>query len=334
MNATNREILMGRAGTNWCYKVKPGQPLYPRGRIIAMANQVILDDQPNPYWHSRHPFAMLRLNAVPWQALGMNPMKSWMSMQDINNQIMAGVLNMVKLALNPPLMAPKNAFSPEAWAKLDTSRPNEKAQYSANAPHKPEWRPAPQVPGYVMQVNALVSQEMDQSSGVSGMNDALKKKQVPSGDSLDQIQQARNTPVRLMGRNIEGFIGDLGILFVPSALQFYTASRRVDLLGSQGLLPVDYDSSPGTLVPAGMEPESYARKFKFKIERGSLLSVQRVERINFALKLRAMRDMSRHNLFRILDINIDVNKNDQELLEEAKQMASIAPPKQAGGKHK
>ncbi len=332
VNKSNKPVLVGKKDTNWCYEVQPNQPLYPRGRVIVMANNVILDDQPNPYWHGRYPFAMLRLQAVPWQFHGESVIKPWMSMQDVINQIIGGVLNMVKLAVSPPLLAPKNAFSPEAWKGLDMSRPNEKAQYSANSPHRPEFRPPPNVPAYVLQLNSIVSQEMDMSSGASAVADAARKKQIPSGDSLEQLQNARNTPIRMMGRSIEGFIGDLGMLFIPCVLQFYTAERRVELLGSQGMTPADFDASPGTLVPAGMEPEAYARKFKFKIERGSLLSTQRMERVNYAMKLYMAKAMSLRELYRILDINVDVDRMIQEMLEEAKLRAVVSPTPAKGQK--
>lgn len=328
-NESNKVMTMGRKGTNWCYDVKPGEMLYPRGRIIAMANRVILDDQPNPYWHGRFPFAQLRLQAVPWQSTGMSVMKPIMSNQDIMNQILGGILNMTKLAISPPLLAPKNAFTPEQWKNLDMSRPNEKAQYSANAPFKPEFRKAPEIPAYVLQLHNIVDREMDRFSGAAAIGNALQKKQVPSGDSLDQITQSKNTPIRQMGRNIEGFIGELGQLFIPNLLQFYTAPMRLELLGSNGLLPVDYDANPGSLIPQkhALSPEAYARKFKFKIERGSLLSVQRVERANWAVKLFAMKAMSLQQLYRSLDLNIDVDKMMKEMLEEAKAVAEVAPPK-------
>lgn len=334
VNSTNREMLMGQKGTNWCYTVKPGQPLYPRGRVICMANRVILSDQPNPYWHGKHPFAQLRLNAVPWQEYGMNIMRPWMNMQDILNQVQAGVLNMIKLAVSPPLLAPRTAFSVEGWKSIDGSRPNEKAMYNPNTPHKPEWRSAPQLPAYVLQFNSMVSQEMDMSSGAAAVADAARRKQVPSGDSLDQIQQARNTPIRLMGRNIEGFIGDLGVLFIPDMLQFYTAERRTDLLGTYGLMPADYDASPGTMVPHGMEPEAYARKFKFRIERGSLLSTQHTEKVNYAIRLAAGGMMSIQQLYRVLDLNIDVTRMLEEMKEEAQIKQALASQKPRGGKGK
>lgn len=326
-NDTSKPMLMGRKDTNWCYTVPPGEPLYPRGRVIAMANNTILDDQPNPYWHGRAPFAMLRLQGVPWQNLGMSVMKPIMNNQDIMNQILSGILNMTKLAVSPPLLAPKNAFTPEQWKNLDMSRPNEKAQYSANSPQKPEFRRPPEIPAYVLQMFNIIDREMDRNSGASAIGDALKKKQVPSGDSLDQIQQSKNTPIRSMGRNIEGFLGELGQMFVPNALQFYTAERRMALLGANGLLPVDYDALPGTLVPAGMQPEAYARKFKFNIERGSLLSIQKMEKVNFVMKLFAMKATSLRQLYRTLDINVDVDKVIGEMVEEAKLAQAVAPPK-------
>lgn len=135
-----------------------------------------------------------------------------------------------------------------------------------------------------------------------------------------------------MSRNIEGFISEVGMLFIPCLLQFYTAERRTDLLGTTGSTPADYDASPGTLVPHGMEPESYARKFKFRIERGSLLSTQRLERVNYAIRLFSMKAMSLQQLYRILDLNIDVNRMVAEMIEEAKVMQAMAPPK--AGKQK
>jgi len=328
-NESSRVMTMGRKGTNWCYDVKPGEMLYPRGRIIAIANNVILDDQPNPYWHGMFPFARLRLQAVPWQGVGMSPMKPIMANQDIMNQILGGIMNMVKLAISPGLIMPKNALTPEQLKGIDTSRPNEKISYSPNAPFKPEFRKPPEIPAYVMQAFQIADREMDRFSGAAAIGNALQKKQVPGGDSLEQISQSKNTPIRSMGRNIEGFIGELGQLFIPNLMQFYTASRRVEMLGAHGLLPVDYDANPGSLVPANMEltPERYARRFKFRIERGSLLTVQRVERANWAIRLFAMKAMSLQQLYRILDMNINVPKMMEEMMEEAKMVQAVAPPK-------
>lgn len=331
-NESKNIIKMGPKDTNWCYDVEPGGLLYPRHRVVTMANGVLLDDQPNPYWHGLFPFCVLRLQNLPWKWLGSSPMKPIAAMNDITNQIDAGVLNMIKQAISPQLMAPRNAFSDDAWKNIDASRPNEKLKYSANAPFKPEYKQPPALPAYVLQMETSINREMDMFSGASAVAQAAGKKQVPSGDSLEQITNSRNTPIRMMGRGIETFIRDAGRLFVPNALQFYTAERRVDLMGSQGLLPADFDARPSSLVPADVKPETYSRKFKFNIEQGTLLNVQKTERINMALKLRAMQAISLKQLYKILDFNIDVKKNEDELIEEAKLRASVAPPPSGKGR--
>ena len=136
-NESRGNVQIGESGKNWAYVVKPGQKLYPRGRLIVMGGNVILWDGPNPYWHGKPPFAMLRLNIVPWGVYGLSDLRSQLPLQDIVNNIWAGVLDAVKRAVNPAFFAPKNAFSPEVWQTLDFSLPNAHAAYSPQSAHEP-----------------------------------------------------------------------------------------------------------------------------------------------------------------------------------------------------
>src|SRR5208337_1117078 len=105
-NESNVTVKMGRQNTNWCYEVKPGERLYPRGRLLTMGGKAVMDDGPNPYWHGKYPFGMLRMNAVPWQLLGLSDLNNWVQLQDIINNILAGVIDMIKKATNPGFYAP------------------------------------------------------------------------------------------------------------------------------------------------------------------------------------------------------------------------------------
>jgi hypothetical protein len=166
------------------------------------------------------------------------------------------------------------------------------------------------------------------------VGDALGKKQVPSGDSLDKIQMAKNTPIRVMGRSVEWFNDDIGQQWVADALQFYDAGRRMELLGMAGLTKEDMDDRPGSLIPDGIQSESFVRRFHFRTERGTLLHVEQQERLPIAFQLRKGRDLSRRQVFKILKWNINEQENNEELKEEAAAMAQAqagAPPK---GGHK
>jgi hypothetical protein len=86
--------------------------------------------------------------------------------------------------------------------------------------------------------------------------------------------------------------------------------------------------------------ESHVRKFGFECEQGSLFGFQRQDRVSIAGGMRKNRDLSRRKFFQIAvpDWNIDLQENDDELLEEAKQMAlagaaaGVKPGAHHGGK--
>lgn len=317
INESSNIIEMGPKGARWAYQVKPGQKLYPRGQVFVRSNRVILFDQPNPYFHRRKPFAILDMLGVPWQQYAMSVVQPWMKQQDILNQMMYGVLQTIKKATNPALMAPKSAINPAAMKAIDASKPGLKVSYSQNATQPPSWQAPPVLPTYVLQTYTMIVNSMKQSSGAAAVGDAMSKKQVPAGDSLDKINWAKNTPIRFMSRNCEGFLDDVGQLWTGDALQFYDVGHRMQMLGMSGIVKEDYDNNPTSLIPEGIDAESYVRMFHFGTEKGSLLGAQKQERTPVMFAMRKNHDISRKRLFAFLDWNIDEQANDAELHEEA-----------------
>lgn len=320
-NSSGNEIWMGPKQAAWGYFVKPGQKLYPRGRLVVRANGVTLYDEPNPYFHRKKPFAMLALYGVPWQDYALSVMKPWVTGTDILNQIMAGVLQSVKKALNPALMAPKSAIHPDALRQIDASKPNLKVSYNSNAATPPAWAAPPNVPAYVFNAYGIVEKMMRRTSAGDAMDNAMSKKQVPGGDTLDKISFSKTTPIRYMGGSVGDALDEIGSMWTPNALQFYDAAKRMELLGQYGLDKADFDDKPGSLIPDGINSESYVRRWHFACDKGSLLNIQRQEKVPVAFALRKGRDLSRKKLFETLDWNINVKENDDELAEEAQQAA-------------
>ncbi len=335
INETRNRIWMGPDKSPWGYWVDPQKKLYPRGRLFIRANRVIVFDQPSPYYHRKKPFALLELYGVPWQEYALSIVSPWMKQQDILNQMMSGMLQTVKKAINPALMAPKSAINPAAMKAIDASKPGLKFTYSQNSPQPPAWQPPPVLPTYVMQIYSTIIQSMKQSSGAAAVGDAMAKKQVPAGDSLEKISFAKNTPIRLMGRSAEFFLDEVGQQWAADALQFYDAARRMELLGLGGLSEADMDDKPGSLIPYGIQSESFVRRYHFRTEKGSLLNAQQQEKTQIAFALRKNHDLSRHQVFKILRWNINEKENDAELQKEAEAMAAAqaaAGAKKPGGK--
>jgi hypothetical protein len=175
----------------------------------------------------------------------------------------------------------------------------------------------------------MILKSMKQMSGSSAMDEASCKKQIPGSDTLDRLSFSKNTPIRMMGRNIEDSVDEVGMMWTGNAIQFYDAAHRVQLLGPQGLAKEDIQDPAGNLTPQGIDSEEYVRRFHFKCDKGTLLNVQRQDRIQIAFVLRRLKDLSRENLFNILDWNINQDQNSKQLAEEAAQMAQAmggAPP--------
>ena len=321
VNESGNVIWMGPEGAFWRYSVKPGQKLYPRGRVVIRANGVTLYDEPNPYFHRKFPFAVLGLYSVPWQAYAMSVVGPWCKQQDILNQIMAGVLMCVKKAISPALLAPRSAIHPEALRAIDSSKPNLKISIGPNSPTLPTWSQPPNIGTYPIPVYQMVLKSMREMSGASAMGDAMGKKQVPGGDTLDRITFSKTTPIRMMGRNIESFVNDVGMLWTADALQFYHAAHRMEMLGPKGLVKEDFDTNPGSLIPEGVNSEAFVRRYHFACDKGSLLNIQRQDKVQVAFALRKNHDLSRAGLYRLLDWNLNTKENDAELAEEAKMQA-------------
>jgi hypothetical protein len=330
INTSNRPVRVGRENANWSYTVAPGKRLYPRGRLLVTGGEHNMYDGPNPYWHGLFPFEVLRMNVVPWQFMGLSDLGPLLPLQDIVNNIFAGVLDMVKKAVNPGFYGPKNAFSESMWNTIDWSMPGMKAGYSSMVAQKPDFAPQPQLPSFVMQMGMLAMREMDQSSGIAALSDAMNKKQVPSGETLERIRDAKQTPLRLKGRNIEVFLRNLGSQNIFNIFQFYDAQRRMWMLGQEGLTFEDFDSDPGTAIPAGMRPEDHAKSFVFMIQPGSLLNANRMEEAMMYARLRMMGDLDRTTFFQKLDLGLDVDKVEKGLMREVQQGIAMHPPKGKG----
>src|SRR6185437_146203 len=278
-NISGKDVLMGDRNSNWCYVVKPHGRLYPRGRLIVTCNgpSNIISDTPNPWWHGRYPFGMLRPNVVPWQLYGMSMMHSWCDLQDLVNKIYAGVLNVIKKSVNPTLYAPKQAFTPDQWDKIDTGMPNLRLAYNVQSPVEPKFANPPQLPGYVLNMLMMIEKEMDAQSGTAAANQMVGKKQVPGKDTIDQIRDIYAGPVRMQGRNIEIFIRELGEMQVINMFQFFSKNERVHIPGQNGAQGATFDWKPKEMA-GSTKAEEHIKRFHFYLEEGSLLSIQKAEK--------------------------------------------------------
>jgi hypothetical protein len=237
------------------------------------------------------------------------------------NKILGGSLDSLYAINEPTLIAPKGAFPAGDWESLDPGAAGGKIRYNNNSPKAPEFSKRAEFPfAPAMQSIDLVSKEMDMASGASAIGQALNKKQVPGGDSLEMIISSRSLPIRVQSRALTSFVEEIGSMGVANMLQFYSVAHRVAILGDKGIADSDYRPLYGQAwnKESGLKPEEFVRRYQFVIRPDSTLATQRESKIPIALALRKQGDISSQELMRRLDPNFDFERNKKELIEEAK----------------
>lgn len=335
LNPSNKKVQVGPAKTTYSYWVNPGEPLYPRGRLICMGNDdVILWDGPNPYWHGQWPYDVLRLNIVPWNFFGLSELRGMIPLNDAINNILAGIIDLVKKAVNPQLIGPRNAFSEAQWAAIDTAKPGAKLATNPLSSTLPQWQAPPNLPAWVMTTLMFLVREIQQQSGVAAVAQAVQKRQVPSGETLEEIKEVQQTPLRLKGRNIEVLLRNLGTMNISNVYQFLPEERRMFLSGKPkaGMPELEHfdwirtQAIPrlkGQTSTSFKDELEYARQFVYRIHPGSLLNINHVEKTMTIMRLRMMKDIDRKTMFEVLDLGLNINDVETNLREEAMQQAKV-----------
>lgn len=345
----------------WCYVAMPGEPLYPRKRLIVRGSRTVLYDDGGPYFDGQFPIVDLRFNSVPWSWAGMSEIRPWISIQETINELMALYLQMLRKQLRPPFISPKRAVDDQTLMNMNSGRPDEKVTYNQNAAQPPRYEAVPGPPATTLAVISLLSRELDRTSGIGAANEMMAKKQAPAGEAFDRMRYAQSTPLRLKERVIEIFMRNVARLAISRICQFYTEKR---LFYSGGEKAGRILWNPETLSNLPFEKEDQERaderaahireflktkqysddiidhvvqtdsrsqrmkrvatEFGLYIKQGSVLDFGRAERLAVAMRLRMMQAISLKTLYRKLDVDVDSEAEMQQIVKEQATMEGAA----------
>jgi hypothetical protein len=262
---------------NWWYWVKPGQRLYPRKRLLVFGGRRLMYDGPSPFWHGLYPFACLRLNPVPWSFWGLSKYRDLLPLNYAMNEIMAGVMDMVKRALNPTVITKAGAVPQATWREFYPDMPGGRLYMLPNSNPATDVRyiQPPEIPAWVLQAHQYFAQEFDRLAGILDPSSVGKKKQVPGGDTIEQMREMLNTITQLESRYGELFLRDVGIQAMSNAFQYFETPMRLRLLGGDGISVEDFNYEGPNLIPSNVQKEDHWRSFSMMITPGSLLGSSR-----------------------------------------------------------
>ena len=289
VNDTGEPVLMrgpdGVPGTSWSYEVpyvgqeikigeRNGSPitrkatredclLYPNRRLIIGVGTDLLGvivnpdpmDQASPYWHARVPVVQLRADDWAWNFLGFPMSRYGQSLEKASIEIWRGMIDAMNARLSPPRAFDRNSQAAALAQTINTRIPNQVVGLDLSlvplaqqmGPLLPfQWY---EFPAHYLQAQQMLTGMIKDQMGVADASALARARQLPSGDSVEKLMEQLGPLVKDQSRNMEESIRSMGEHWKSCFFQFYTAARRMQLLGSEGLAEEDYDYRPGTLIP-------------------------------------------------------------------------------------
>jgi hypothetical protein len=237
--------------------------LYPARRLLITCPECNLEisDGPSPWWHKKVPLVGFTPDDWPWEVCGYSPLRDMAPMQASANSLMRAIDDAANARLRPNVWYDPNVLAKTLMDDLDFRQGGQSVPAPlgmTGEPIKailaPQWY---QVEAFIPEFIKVLWEQMDHVSGVRDLTAIAKARQIPASESIDKIMEMLGPLVQDMSRGMEASLRDLGEMVKALFFQFYTAPRRVQILGGKdGLVEEDYDYEPASMIPSHMIGES------------------------------------------------------------------------------
>lgn len=321
INETQNPIVMGEPGTYWSYIVPPlnsdipdgldvmGNPkfrkatvddaaLYPFRRLVTWCSSTELRDGPSFWWHGKVPAVKLCFDDWAWESLGYSMTRDLSPIESSSNNIRRAMDDAANAKLRPAMIYDDRTMAQSAVEAFDTRQPGKALGVDFTISELP-IRPA--VPSEYYRIDPEHFKILDMNdaamkylSGVVDMEAVTKAQQIPASDTVEKIFEMAGPIVTDISRNLEAALGQLGEMVKCMFFEFYTAPRRIQILGPDGFTKQDMEPfDPATLIPSHSPGEDvhypsayskierakkYMNSFFFRITPNSLHQITQMTR--------------------------------------------------------
>lgn len=282
INTTDRMIPMGQPGTSWYYEVPPynseiqdgvdrkGDPvirratfedarLYPLRRLMISTKTALIYDDTSYWFHGKVPVIPFKLDDWVWSFLGLPLLRDVSKIHNDNNELFRAITDSAKARLRPPIEYDENIISKALMERFDPRQAGQTVGYNKQMGKGIE--PILQadfynVPNWIPEHIEKMEQRSDHLIGLADVMALARARALPAGDSIDKFMEMVGPVIQDSSRNMERSLRDCGEIWKGLAFQFYNTSRRVQVLGPNGIVEEDFDYEPGLMIPSHLAHEN------------------------------------------------------------------------------
>jgi hypothetical protein len=194
---------------------------WPNGRKVVIANNILLEDDHNPYLDGQFPYARLIDHVLPREFYGEGEVDQLRGPQTVINKLISYVMDIFSLTGNPVWTVPTNSgVQPESLI----NQPGLVVEHTPGAP--PVRQQGMEVQPSMFAALDRMIQYFDKISGIHDVSRGAAPLN-SSGVAIDNLQEAAQTKLRLKARNIEAWLTKAGHQMQSRFLQFYTIPRII-----------------------------------------------------------------------------------------------------------
>ncbi len=244
---------------------------YPNGRLIIMAGDRVLHDGPNPYEHGEFPYVEMNCHSMSGEFWPVSAAQNLVSLQMTLNKLNQTLLDNARFNGNAQWVVDRTSG---VKPHMLSARPG--LVVEKNTPSSfVERLQAPPMPAYVMQMAEAMRSAIDAVSGIHDVTTGRKPSGITAGVAIESLQEASQTRLRLLVRNVEGAIRRLGKQWIGLMQQFYQDARTVRVT----------DDMTGQTMFYELTPEMIRAQWEIRVAAGSTLPQSREVRQREAIEL-------------------------------------------------
>ncbi len=207
----------------------------PYGRVIIMAGDVILMNEPNVFADGKFPYVKYDNVDRPDMFWGKSEIEPIEPLQKEVNKRSSQIMESANLTADPKILIPRSSGLKK---EKITTKPGEKIPYMGN--QKPEYMVPPSLPAYAIQ---NLDRSMDYVDKISGNYGILSGNVTgtSSAAALSTIKEMAEMKPRMKMENLADGLREVGELMVSRMKQYYDKPRQIAITKGDGSEGIEFD---------------------------------------------------------------------------------------------
>lgn len=215
--STIEEEIEDEEGTKTVSRLK-----YPKGRFVAIAGDVLLEDMDNPYTDGKFPFVLWKCYDVPGQFWGMGEVEQLISPMQYHANLMNNILDSARITANSPWIVDKNSGIEK------NSLTNRHGLVIRKNPGTDVHREQPaQLPAYIQNIVDKLEKHIEIIPGVYDVTRGERPSGITAGVAIQALNESAQGRIKLKVQALEQTLSELGGLWLSRIQQFWITKRSV-----------------------------------------------------------------------------------------------------------